>query len=243
MRRAIAAILVAGMVGSPAGVPLAAVAQQQDTARITTLHENVDRVLTNVVVRDKKTGELIKGLKQTDFQILEDNRPQTIKTFDYQNVDQAVTLAEATTVSGTSTTKKKTIADLVNNDFAAKPDELKDRRLIVMFFDLSSMQPEDITRAVDAAKDYINNHMAPADLAASVSLVSSLSMDQDFTSDKTALLKAVSKYDGTDSSGYAAGNEGGDSDGTSDDSSSFTADDSEFNALNTDRQLYAIRTI
>jgi len=243
MRRAIAAILVAGMVGSPAGVPLAAVAQQQDTARITTLHENVDRVLTNVVVRDKKTGELIKGLKQTDFQILEDNRPQTIKTFDYQNVDQAVTLAEATTVSGTSTTKKKTIADLVNNDFAAKPDELKDRRLIVMFFDLSSMQPEDITRAVDAAKDYINNHMAPADLAASVSLVSSLSMDQDFTSDKTALLKAVSKYDGTDSSGYALGNEGGDSDGTSDDSSSFTADDSEFNALNTDRELYAIRTI
>ena len=177
---------------------------------------------------------------------MEDRRPQTITTFDYQNVDEAVTLAEEKTVSGTSTTPtpvKKTVADLVNNDFAAKPDELKDRRLIVMFFDLSSMQPEDITRAVDAAKDYINNHMAPADLAASVSLVSSLSMDQDFTNNKQALLNAVSKYDGTDSSGYALGNEGGDSDGTSDDSSSFVADDSEFNALNTDRELYAIRTI
>jgi VWFA-related protein len=68
-------------------------------------------------------------------------------------------------------------------------------------------------------------------------------MDQDFTNDKTALLRAVSKYDGTDSSGYALGNEGGDSDGTSDDSTSFTADDSEFNSLNTDRELYAIRTI
>ena len=31
--------------------------------------------------------------------------------------------------------------------------------------------------------------------------------------------------------------------GTSDDSSSFIADDSEFNALNTDRQLYAVRTV
>ena len=70
-----------------------------------------------------------------------------------------------------------------------------------MFFDLSSMQPEDITRAVDSAKDYINNHMAPADMAAAVSLVSSLSMDQDFTNDKTALLKAVSKYDGSRCSG------------------------------------------
>ena len=239
MRRMIATVLTMGMVVSPAGVPLAAAQQQQDSARVTTIVEHVDRVLTNIVVRDKKTGDLVTGLKQSDFQILEDNRPQTVRTFDYQNVDQAVTLAESTTVSGATTApaKKKTIADLVNNDFAAKPDELKDRRLIVMFFDLSSMQPEDITRAVDAAKDYINNHMAPADLAASVSMVSGLSMDQDFTSDKPSLLKAVSKYDGTDSSGYDV------SDGTSDDSTSFTADDSEFSALNTDRELYAIRTI
>ena len=245
MRRVMAAVLVAGLATSPAGVPVRALAQQPGSKTVT-LHENVERVLTNVVVRDKKTGALITGLKQSDFQVFEDKRPQPITTFDYQNVDEAVTLAESKTVSGTSTTPapaKKTIEDLVNNDFAAKPDELKDRRLIVMFFDLSSMQPEDITRAVDAAKDYINNHMAPADLAASVSLVSSLSMDQDFTNDKTALLRAVSKYDGTDSSGYALGNEGGDSDGTSDDSTSFTADDSEFNSLNTDRELYAIRTI
>src|ERR1019366_4816280 len=155
MRRVMAAILVAGLATSPAGVPVTALAQQPSSKTVT-LHENVDRVLTNVVVRDKKTGALIKGLKQSDFQVQEDGRPQTITTFDYQNVDEAVTLAESKTVSGTSTTAKKTVADLVNNDFAAKPDELKDRRLIVMFFDLSSMQPEDITRAVDAAKDYIN---------------------------------------------------------------------------------------
>jgi VWFA-related protein len=238
MRQIVAAILVAGMAFSPAGMPTLAMAQQT-----VTLHENVERVLTNVVVRDKKTGAVVKGLNAADFQILEDKKPQKITTFDYQNVDQAVTLAETSTVSGTSTTKKKTIADLVNNEFAAAPEELKDRRLIVLFFDLSSMQPEDITRAVDSAKDYVNNKMQPADMVAAVSLVSSLSMDQDFTSDKTALLRAVGKYDGTESSGFDAGSEGGGTDGTSDDSSSFVADDSEFNALNTDRQLYAVRTI
>jgi VWFA-related protein len=236
MRRVIAAVLVAGMVVSPMGVPSAAVAQQPG-AGITTIVANVNRVLTNVVVRDKKTGALIKGLKESDFQIFEDKKPQKITTFDYQNVDEAVTLDEAQTVSGTTTTKKKSIAEIVNNQFAAAPEELKDRRLIVMFFDLSSMQPEDVTRAVDAAKDYINNHMAPADLAASVSLVSGLSMDQDFTSDKAALLAAVSKYDGTEGSGFDT------NDNTSDDSTSFQADDSEFSALNTDRQLYAIRTV
>jgi len=218
------------MVFSPAGVPLTAGAQASN-AKTTTLHANVDRVLTNVVVRDKKTGELIKGLKKEDFTIVEDKKPQQIRTFDYQNVDEAVTLAEATTVSGSTTTlitapEKKTVADLVNNNFAAKPDELKDRRLIVMFFDLSSMQPEDVTRAVDAAKDYINTKMAPADLAASVSLVSSLSMDQDFTNDKGALLAAVSKYDGSEGSGFDLGSEGGGTDSTSADSSSFVTDDS-----------------
>ena len=244
MRRAIAAILVAGMAVSPAGLPVSAMAQIAvvKQSSVETLKVRAETVLTNVVVRDKKTGAVIKDLKESDFTVTEDKKPQHIISFDYQNVDEAVTLAEATTVSGATATKKKTIADLVNNDFAAKPDELKNRRLIVMFFDLSSMQPEDITRAVDAAKDYINNKMAPADLAASVSLVSSLSMDQDFTNDKSALLAAVSKYDGTDSSGFAEGSEG-DTSAASDDSSSFTADDSEFNALNTDRQLYAVRTV
>jgi VWFA-related protein len=241
MRRTIAATLLAGLVTSPAGMPLPAVAQQ-DTG-VVTIKTSVDRVLTNVVVRDKKTGAVIKGLKQSDFQVLEDKKRQGITTFDFQNVDEAVTLAEGSTVSGASTTKKKSIADIINNQFAAAPDQLKDRRLIVLFFDLSSMQPEDITRAVDSAKDYVSKKMAPADMVAAVSLVSGLSLDQDFTNDKQALIRAVSKYDGSDSSGFAGGNEGSDTDGTSDDSSSFVADDSEFNALNTDRQLYAIRTV
>ena len=37
----------------------------------------------------------------------------------------------------------------------------------MMFFDLSSMQPEDIDRAVESAEDYINKKMQPADLVAS----------------------------------------------------------------------------
>ena len=143
-------------------------------------------MLTNVVVRDKKTGEVVKGLKASDFTILENGKPQTIASFDYQNVNEAAVLHEKTTVTG-----KATIAELLNNDFASNPAELKDHRLIVMFFDLSSMQPEDIDRAVEAAQDYVNKKMQPADLVALVSMATGLSMDQDFTSDKAALLKGL----------------------------------------------------
>jgi VWFA-related protein len=232
MRQLMAAILVGVMAGSPG------LAQQQAPDGTFTLKVQSDIVLTNVVVRDKKTGEVVKDLKASDFTVLENGKPQKIDSFDYQNVDEAAVLREKTTVSG-----KTSIADLLNRNFAADTEQLRDHRLIIMFFDLSSMQPEDINRAVEAAQDYINKKMQPADLVALVSMDTGLNMDQDFTSDKAALLKGVGKYNGTEGTGFANGNEGGNSGGTADDASSFTADDSEYNSLNTDRELYAIRAI
>jgi VWFA-related protein len=232
MRRLMATVLVGLMMGP------SSFAQQQTGDGTFTMKVQTDIVLTNVVVRDRKTGEVVKGLKQSDFRILENGKPQTIASFDYQNVDEAAVLRENATVTG-----KATIADLLNRNFAADSSALRDHRLIVMFFDLSSMQPEDIDRAVQAAHDYVNKKMQPADLVALVSMATGLSMDQDFTSDKAALLKGLGKYNGTEGTGFANGNEGGNSGGTSDDASSFTADDSEYNSLNTDRELYAIRTI
>jgi VWFA-related protein len=230
------------MIAQVAGTPIPGRAQQPtqqpDSSGAFTLKVQTDIVLTNVVVRDKKTGEVVKGLKASDFTILENGKPQKIASFDYQNVNEAAVLRENSTVTG-----KATIADLLNRNFAASPEALRDHRLIVMFFDLSSMQPEDIDRAVEAAQDYVNKKMQPADLVALVSMATGLSMDQDFTSDKAALLKGLGKFNGTEGTGFANGNEGGNSGGTADDASSFTADDSEYNALNTDRELYAIRTI
>ena len=84
--------------------------------------------------------------------------------------------------------------------------------------------------------------MQPADLVALVSLSTGLSLDQDFTADKGTLLRGLARYNGTDTTGFANGNTGT-TEGTSDDASSFVADDSEYNSLNTDRELLAIRQI
>ena len=202
-----------------------------------TMQVNANIVLNNVVVRDKKTGAIVKGLKASDFTIVEDKTPQKIVSFDYQNVDDAAVLQEKTTVSG-----KATIADMLERNFAASPAQLKDHRLIVIFFDLSSMQDEDIDRAVDAADNYVNKQMQPADLVALVSMSTGLSLDQDFTSDKTALLHGLAKYNGDDETGLANGGTGS-TDGTSDDTTAFAADDTEYNSLNTDRELLAIEAI
>ncbi|HXE07544.1 MAG TPA: VWA domain-containing protein [Acidobacteriaceae bacterium] len=208
----------------------------QQTSGGYTLSVSANIVLTNVVVRDKKTGALVKDLKASDFQIFENGKPQKIATFDYENVDEAATLAEKT-VSG-----KASIAQLLERNFGSDPAKLKDHRLIVMFFDMSSMQDEDIDRAVDAAKKYVTEKMQPADLVALVSMSTGLSLDQDFTSDKPALLRVLGGYNGDNTSGFANGGTGS-TDGTSDDTTAFAADDTEYNSLNTDRELLAIRSI
>ena len=204
-----------------------------------TLRVQSQIVLTNVVVRDKKTGLPVRNLKATDFTITENGKPQTITSFDFQTVDEAARLNEAT-VSG----KTPTIAQMLDRSIGATTDQLRDHRLIVLFFDVASMQPDDLDRAVDGAKDYINKNMAPADLVAVASLGTTLTLDHDFTADKAALLQAVGKFNGsTDSQGLAAGGTTGSTDGTADDASSFAADDTEYTDLNTDRELYAIQTI
>ncbi len=234
---ALSSVLCALLLSAPALAQNPTPAQDQSAPNSTTVtfKVNSDLVLTNVVVRDKKTGQLLKGLTEKDFTISEDGKPQHIVSFDFQNVDEAAPLDEATIN-----------ASAPNGVFGAKTgtatqEELRDHRLIVMFFDLTSMQPEDVERAQEAARDYINRQMHPADLVAVASLDATLSLDQDFTASKQLLLHAVNSYTGTQGQGYELG-------ATSttnqvEDASSYTPDEQEYNDINTDRELFAIEDI
>ena len=218
--------------------------QQNSTSVVTStpqggyvLKQNAELVLTNVVARDAKTGEIVKGLKQSDFKIYENGKPQQISTFDFESVDMATPLNEATVsglAAGIPTKGPKAVV-------VAKPEELRNHRLIVMFFDLTSMQPEDLDRSVEAAQDFLKNKLQPADLVALVSLGDALTVDQDFTADKNALINEVGAYNGTEGQGFVAG-------ATSttnqvEDTTSYTADESEYNDINTDRELFALKAI
>jgi VWFA-related protein len=211
-------------------------APQQNSGPSFTLKMNSDIVLTNVVVRDKKTGEVVRGLTEKDFAILENGKPQKIDSFDFQSVDMAAPLNEAT-VSGSSGPIVLGKTAVVSNE-----QQLRNHRLIVLFFDLSSMQVEDIDRSVGAARDYVNKTMQPADLVAVVSLGTSLSLDLDFTADKKSLLHTIGRYNGTEGQGFAQG-DNGTATNTVEDASGYTPDESEYNAINTDRELFAIAAV
>ncbi len=207
----------------------------QDTPGGFVFKVNDDLVLTNVVARDAKTGELVRGLKQSDFSVYENGKLERISTFDFQTVEMATPLNEAT-ISGLATGANGNKAAVV-----ARPEDLRNHRLIVMFFDLTSMQPEDLDRSVAAAQEFLRNKMQTADLVALVSLGNTLKTDQDFTADKQALIKEVAVYNGTEGQGFAEGATANTN--QAEDATGYTPDESEYNDLNTDRELFALKAV
>ena len=113
----------------------------------------------------------------------------------------------------------------------------------MLFFDLSSMQPEEVERAAKSAMEYADKQMAPADLVSVVTLSNSLKVDLDFTADKEALKTVMAGFDSGSNEGLGDGatpDPNADATDTSDAAAGFTADETEYNIFNTDRRLQAL---
>jgi VWFA-related protein len=208
------------------------------------------RAQTNVVLVDvrvyDKSGKAITDLKQSDFRVLEDGVAQTITSFSLEDVER---LAQAT--GGEARAQVIDLAKLPPEVSAEQV--LQDHRLLVFFFDLSSMQPDELMRALKAASDFVAHRLTPADLVAVVTYSSNLRVVQDFTNNRDSIAKVlhailvaeessslatagtIGEAGGTDSSGMEVV--------TQDVSDAFTPDETEFNIFNTDRKLAAIESL
>ena len=197
-----------------------------------------DLVLVNLIVRDK-SGAPVKGLSKEDFTVLEDGKAQNISSFDFEDVG---VMAVGAPPQASLMAAPKNAPATPQPTAATERLDLRDRRLVVLFFDLSSMQPEEIERAVDAAKKYVNQQMTPNDLVGVVSLATSLQVLQDFTSDRDVLSKTLTRLSPSAGQGFEEGSTG-DTEGTPDTGQPFTVDDTEYNIFNTDRRLEAIESL
>jgi VWFA-related protein len=120
--------------------------------------------------------------------------------------------------------------------------------MIVLLFDTSSMQPEEVDRAVRSANEYIDKQMAAADLVAVVSVGQSLTILRDFTADRNELKMTLAAFDATAGTGFEqpAGvevTEVTDPTAADVDPADLPLDDSEFGIFNNDRRLRAMRVL
>src|ERR1700675_1510739 len=232
--RKLVAFLTAAAVLSPAD-PLASQEPDKQAAGTAPIRVSTELVLVNVVARDKK-GNPVRDLKQADFTLYEDDKKQQISTFDFEDVDQLPMTAGAT-VTGVAP------GTLLHSTKKAPPTlDARDRRLIVLFFDFSAMEPEQIDRSVEAAKKFVSTKMQPADLLALVSLATNMHVDCDFTDDKTKLLATLTAYNSGQGQGFENGSEGS-AEGAAETSGAFSADDTDFNTFSADRKLLALQSL
>jgi VWFA-related protein len=235
VRRVLAALVCCSLMA-----PQVALAQQARSGDGFTFKVTSDLVLVSVTVRDKK-GALVRGLKQSDFTVLEDGKAQHIQSFDVEDVKSYL---PSSPQGGPAQTEAAATAntDLLTSRKAPTHEALRDRRLIVLFLDLSSLESDDSDRAVESARTFVSKQMSPADLVSIVSFDTALKVVQDFSSDKKLLLTALDRIAGNEGVGQEAGTTGS-SEGTPDDAGSFVADDTDYNIFNTDLRLQALSTI
>jgi len=209
------------------------------------LRSQTNEVLVDVRVYDK-AGKAVTDLKQSDFRVFEDGVAQTISDFSLEDVEK---LAQVT-----GGEERAQVIDLAKLPPEVNADRvLQDHRLLVFLFDLSSMQPDELMRALKASGDFVAHRMTPADLIAVVTYSSNLRVVQDFTNNRDSLTKVLRAIlVGEQSSNLATqgaiGEAGGtDANGmevvTQDVSDAFTPDETEFNIFNTDQKLAAIESL
>lgn len=200
-------------------------------------------VVETVVAKDKQ-DHFINGLSAKDFSITEDGVPQKIRFCEHevlptdsealppmQDEDENITIYHRLT--RTSIAPEDTQRDTGKSRYQG-------RRLIVLYFDMTTMPPEDQLRAITAAETFIRKQMTAADLI-SIMRYQGGSVDvlQDFSADRNRLLSILQ----TMLVGEGQGSQDSIDDASSADTgAAFGQDDSEFNVFNNDRQLSALQT-
>jgi len=247
-----AVVLTTGILAA-AAAPTAPFAQQSQPV----FRSRLNLVSVDVIVRDK-SGAVVRNLTASDFEVREDGRAQEITNFNFEEIsDKAVPAVQsADLLAGVEQKLAEDSKRAASSTAAASrpaetptpmtSDMLAGRRLITIVFDVSSMQPEDVQRAVDSANRYVEEKMSPADLVAVATVGSTLSVVTDFTADRAKVASALSTIaytDGTSTATAAAATAATDEAQATATDDTTSADSAELDMFNNDVRLRALKTL
>ncbi len=205
---------------------------------VSVLHSESNLVRIDVEV-DDSSGKPITGLQASQFSITDNGKPQQITNFSYADIEKVETAGVE---------NAKPIVVPVDSDApeasADVSDAVRNHRMIVLFFDLTSMETDDLTRAHDSALKFVRKQMTPADLVAVITFSSRLSVLANFTNDHAVLEKAIAQIVPGVSSDLAsplfAAAQNGETSVQEYTGAAYTPDETEFNVFNTDQKLAAV---
>lgn len=164
-----------------------------DVVKITTKLVQFDAVVTD------KDGNLVKNLTAADFEILQDGKPQKITNFTYVNTE----MPEQGNSPAAKIDNKTTIS-------AARSNLSNAGRIITFIVDDGNCSASRLgmfsTR--EALEKFVNEQMMPSDLVAIYQTRGGSSLLQQYTSDKTQLLRVARKIRWLPPTGSCASSDG-----------------------------------
>ena len=205
---------------------------------------NTQLVVEIVNVKDK-SGKPIEGLTAKDFTVTEGGQPQTIAFCEYQKMveDAPVEPLVVKDVPLAPAPIPTPAAALTQAQIAPEPPgdiRYRDRRLLVIYFDMTSMPVPDQLRSLAAAQKFIRTQMAGPDMMAVMKFEGgAVKVLQDFTADRLQLDTVIQTLIVGEGTGF---DENANDESNADVGTAFGQDDAEFNIFNTDRQLAALQT-
>jgi VWFA-related protein len=178
-----AGVLLAGPLVS-AQAPAQQSPQQQPSPqppqRPPVIRSGINFVSVDVIVTDKKTGDVVLDMKQDEFDVREDKKPQSVQTFDIVRIDALTAPA----------VPPREIKSFEDEEAAAREPNT---RLFILFLDDYHVKRGSDLAVRPPLIDFIQNQLAPQDMVAvmyPLTPVTALT----FTRNKGSLISSVNNF-------------------------------------------------
>jgi len=193
-------------------------------------------VIVDVTVKSK-SGQAIEDLKPNDFVVTEDGKPQKISVFEFQKLSDQPEPPPLLVLSDQMKLPEAPKTSIT----AETPGQVQyhNKRLMVFYFDFSSMGIPEQLRAQDAAMDYLTTKITKDDIVAVLLYSSRVNVLSDFSDDRDQLTSIIKSLPIGEMSELADLADDA-SDDNEDTGAAFVADETEFNIFNTDRKLQGL---
>jgi len=154
-----------------------------DSSAADVIHINVNLVQIDAVVTDAK-GNHVPTLKASDFEVLQDGKPQAITNFSYVSL-------KAPTAVAASMPKNLPKGAVAPPPVPLKPEQA--RRMIALVVDDLGLSFTSTYYTRNAIKKFVDEQMEPGDMVAIVRTGAGMGALQQFTADKRMLYAAIDR--------------------------------------------------
>ena len=147
------------------------------------IRSGINFVSVDVIVTDKKTGNVVLDMKQDDFDVREDKKAQKVETFDLVNIEE---------ISAMTSAPPRAITSAIDEEVEARKPNV---RLFVMLLDDYHVRRGNDLFVRKVLEDFITTQLAPQDMVAIMyPLTPTAALT--FTRNHDSLVQAVRQFEG-----------------------------------------------